>query len=754
MSFNLFTAFHVNLAYSSIPASHYGWVLDSCYWPLLDLCKSLQVRMGIEFSGQTLRKLSNLDPLLIRTLRDLIQDGLIEPICGGEYQSIGPLMPSKDNLVNYKTGKETFRTLLGWDADLLYLPEQTISRGLLDVIVKSGFKSVLLEWNNARRYAALKFPDRLLYKCPQLINPDSGLLRIVWNHYVVSQKVQRYVFGDIPMDEVTSYLMMHGSKGDGCLCLYGSDLEIFGYYPGNSIQKDSRVADARWRRFEELVLRFQGDSQFVLPSKIVDIYALEEKVEVGNASSPILCKKEPKYNPIRWAVCGRGASQLNAECYRLSLEIEMLKNAELISSAEEKRLRNLLAPCWASDYRTFTTEEKWEQSRFDIAQAKSAQIKIKGELTSKLRLAPHEIFLLGTSEAKGPQVYDLEVRFPPKTVLPGAQVAIAGKRMPTQWEEVQCYRDGSIREARLAVILGLSSSPYNKISFVEQDMASEAKQSDFQLDFRNDHINMCWSSRRGLCIDSASFPSVSDNPVLGTIRHGFFDSIEWDADFYTGGVQLDDGQNLYHDLESVEHVRCWSGPIRNIIEVKVPAGPVVQRKRYFIYHDFPRIDIEQSFLTRGVCSLAFRAGIVTLLPGGWNRGNMTLMTRNGGKYNESYPLSGAKITHSDSSKTGVSSSNCLGATSGWIAFSDSDKTLTISRDMMQNYTVPLIKYEEIGPQFFARVYHTLGERDKTSLFTYRGHIITRFSLMLSQGKTVSPGYAPHMALQTTTGIHP
>ena len=754
MPFNLFTAFHVNLAYSSIPTRHYGWVLDCCYWPLLDLCKSFQLRIGIEFSGHTLRKLSELDPLFIRALKDLIQEGLIEPICGGEHQSIGPLMPPGDNLFNYKTGKETFRALLGWDAHLLYLPEQTISRGLLDAIVKSGFKFVLLEWNNARRYAALKFPDRLLYKCPQLVNPDSEPLRIAWNHYVVSQKVQRYIFGDIPMDEVTSYLIMYGSKGDGCLCLYGSDLEVFGYYPGNSIQKNSRVAEARWGRFKELVLRFQGDFQFVLPSKIVDIYALEEKVEVGNASSPILCKKEPKYNPVRWAVCGRGAAQLNAECYRLSSDIEMLKDAQLISPTEETQFRNLLAPCWASDYRTFTTEEKWEQAKFNVAQAKSAQIKIKGDLISKIKPSPHEmVFLRGPEQTKEPQVYDLEVRFPPQAVFPGAQAVIGGKEIPTQWEEVQCYRDGSVREARLAVIPDLSPSPYYKIGFVGKDTASEAKQSEFRPEFRNDHMNICWNSRRGLCIDSVSFPRVSNNPVFGTIKHGFFDSIDWDADFYTGGVQLDDGHNLYHDLEPVEHVRRWSGPIRDIVEVKIPVGPVVERKRYYIYHDSPRIDIEQSFLTKGLTSLSFRAGIVTLLPKGWNRKTLALITRNGGEYNEIYPLFGAKITHSDPSKTGFSSSNCLGATSGWVAFSDGDKTLTISRDMMQNYTVPLIKYEEIGPHFFARVYHTLGERDETSLFSYRGHLSTRYALILSPGQTVSPGYTPHMALQMPPAIH-
>ncbi|CAB1068234.1 hypothetical protein D1AOALGA4SA_291 [Olavius algarvensis Delta 1 endosymbiont] len=750
MPFNLFTAFHVNLAYSSIPASHYGWVLDNCYWPLLDLCKSLQIKMGIEFSGQTLRRLSELDPLLFRTLKDLIQGGLVEPICGGEYQSIGPLLPFQDNLFNYQAGKDTFRSLLNWDAKLLYLPEQTISRGLLDTILKADFSFVLLEWNNAKKYGGLGFSDRTLYGCPQLAHSDSGRLRIIWNHSVVFQKVQRYVFGDIPMHEVTSYLMLHESKGGGGLCFYGSDLEVFGYYPGNTIQEKSRLANERWKRFRTLVVSLQGDSQFLLPSEAADLCASEEKVEVGQASSPILCKKQPKYNPVRWAVCGRGASQLNAECFRLSLEMEILKQADLISSSEESRLRSLLAPCWASDYRTFTTEEKWTQAGVDIARAKIAQNKVKRNLISKLKPDSQEILFFGSPESRGASVYDLAVQFPPGNVFPGANATNGGKPLPTQWEEVQCYRDGSIRQARVAVILDTSSSHCHKIGFVGHDMALVTKPFEFQPQLENDSVHISWNCRRGLCIDSAAFPSFSTNPVFGTIAHGFFDSIEWDADFYSGGVQLDDGHHLFHDLVPVENVGCWSGPIRDIVEVKVSVGPVIQRKRYFIYHDFPRIDLEQTFLTKGLSSLAFRAGIVTLLPRGWRREKLMLMTQNGGRYPEIYPLTGSKVTHSDPSKTGVSSSNCLGATGGWIAFGDGEKTLTISRDMMQNYMVPLIKYEEIGPHFFARVYHTLGERDETSLFSYRGHLSTRFALILSPGKSISPGYTPHMVLQATS----
>ncbi len=751
MPFNLFTAFHANLAYSSIPESHYGWILDTCYWPLLDLCKSLRIAMGVEFSGHTLRKLSEIDPLFIRTLKDLIRDGLVEPICGGEHQSIGPLMPPADNSFNYRKGKDTFRALLDWDARLLFLPEQTVSRGVLDAVVETGFRSVLLEWNNVRKYGNRGLPDGLLYGSPRLVAPNSRTLRILWNHSVVFQKVQRYVFGDIPMKDAASYIKKHATRGDGCLCFYGSDLEVFGYHPGRTIQKDPRLAEERWERFKKLVARIHAEHPFVSPSAIADRFPLEETVRVGAAASPILCKKQPKYNPVRWAVCGRGASRLNTQCYRLSLEIDTMKEAGLIDRAEETRLRNYLAPCWASDYRTFTTEEKWTRAGRDIARAHSAQMEVKRDRISRQRLAPGEIlFIGGRGETKGPRVYDLEVQFPPGFVQPGARAMVGGQPAPTQWEEVQRHRDGSIRQAHLVVILDPSSRPLHKIHFAGCDMALEAGSTEFRPELKNDHTHISWNTRRGLCIDSATFPSVFDLPVLGTIPHGFFDSIDWDADFYTGGVQLDDGHNFYHDLEAVSHVRRWAGPIRDIVEVAIPAGPIVQKKRYAVYHHLPRIDIEQSFQTRGVYSLAFRAGIVTLLPGGWRGEKLTLTTRNGGKSNETYPLHGEKVAHSDPSKIGVSSSNCLGATDGWLAFGDGEKTLTISRDMTRNYTAPLIKYEEIGPHFFARVYHTLGERDETSLFTYRGHLSTRFALTASPGRTVSPGYEPFMALQATS----
>ena len=193
---HLFTAFHINLHYSSIPSVHYGWVLDNCYWPILDLCETLNVKTGLEFSGQTLRKLLDLDPLFIKKIKELTKKELIEPICGAEYQSIGPLMPLEDNLFNYMRGRKSFKDIFGWYPKLLYLPEQTISRGLIDPIVKSGFNSVLIEWNNINRYAYPHLRKDLLFGSPITMDSKNNPVRLLWNHSVIFQKIQR-LFSEI-----------------------------------------------------------------------------------------------------------------------------------------------------------------------------------------------------------------------------------------------------------------------------------------------------------------------------------------------------------------------------------------------------------------------------------------------------------------------------------------------------------------------------------------------------------------------------
>ena len=59
----LYSIFHGNLNYSSIPSEMYEKIIDTCYWPLLDLTKQYNFVTGIEFPFNTIKKIQTLTKL-------------------------------------------------------------------------------------------------------------------------------------------------------------------------------------------------------------------------------------------------------------------------------------------------------------------------------------------------------------------------------------------------------------------------------------------------------------------------------------------------------------------------------------------------------------------------------------------------------------------------------------------------------------------------------------------------------------------
>ena len=98
----LFTVFHLNLAYSSLEETQRPEVLRSCYWPLLRLAQQHQIPIGIEASAWTLEQARAIDPEWLRTLRRLVTTGGCEFIGSGQVQLIGPLVPSDVNAANLR----------------------------------------------------------------------------------------------------------------------------------------------------------------------------------------------------------------------------------------------------------------------------------------------------------------------------------------------------------------------------------------------------------------------------------------------------------------------------------------------------------------------------------------------------------------------------------------------------------------------------------------------------------------------------
>lgn len=110
---HLYTSFHSNLKFSSIPEDQYSLVIDRCYWPLLDLLDDYDISLGIEFPASTLEIISGIDSEYIGALKKHSAAGRCEVIGSGYSQTIFPLIPAEANYVNLLQGNELYRKILG-----------------------------------------------------------------------------------------------------------------------------------------------------------------------------------------------------------------------------------------------------------------------------------------------------------------------------------------------------------------------------------------------------------------------------------------------------------------------------------------------------------------------------------------------------------------------------------------------------------------------------------------------------------------
>ena len=102
---HLYSIFHGNLNYSSISPKIYDKIIDTCYWPVLDLVKEYKFKSGIEFPLNTILQIKKIDPLFLEELKKLIKKNKFEIICSSKEQVVFPLVPKDVNQINLEIGK-------------------------------------------------------------------------------------------------------------------------------------------------------------------------------------------------------------------------------------------------------------------------------------------------------------------------------------------------------------------------------------------------------------------------------------------------------------------------------------------------------------------------------------------------------------------------------------------------------------------------------------------------------------------------
>ena len=351
----VYSLFHLNLMYSSIEVESREQVINSCYWPLLNLAEK-GYPIAIEASGITLEIINALDRQWITKLKRMLKNQMVEFVGSGYSQIIGPLVPAKVNEYNQKIGQDLYYELLGIQPHIALVNEMAFSAGVVGHYANNGYDTIIMEWNNPRMDHP-EWKNEWRYHAHKAKGYKNQVLSLLCADCIAFQKFQRYVHGENDLIEYIDYLKSHNDKTDRFFPLYSNDVEIFNHRPGRYHTEESLNKYSEWDKIIQLYhyLNQQDWCVFIFPSEVLN--GLDHphgghEVKLESPSQPIPVKKQEKYNIYRWALTGRNDLGVNTHCYRVASTFMANKNLE-----DWKELCYL----WSSDFRTHITQKRWDE---------------------------------------------------------------------------------------------------------------------------------------------------------------------------------------------------------------------------------------------------------------------------------------------------------------------------------------------------------------------------------------------------------
>lgn len=186
--------------------------------------------------------------------------------------------------------------------------------------------------------------------------------------------------------------------------------------------------------------------------------------------------------------------------------------------------------------------------------------------------------------------------------------------------------------------------------------------------------------RRGMAIESLCFKSHGGNACIGTIKHGYLNSIEQGADFYSGGIVIESPklQLKATDLNPVSPVYLLSksGDLALLAEIQTSAGKLTKLITLSKSLEKIKISYEMSKIKRIISSV--KLGNFTLSPQ-FSRELKNYSCNVGGAKPRIFELNG-NINQTDPATRFVSSTRGFSATTGDLALDFSGKKLYLKWD--------------------------------------------------------------------------
>jgi hypothetical protein len=725
----LYALFHANLSFSSVPQKKYPTIVDSCYWPLLDLIKQGH-KVGFEFPSSTLRIVQKIDRSFIRELASVWKNGQCEVVGSGFNQNIFPLIPYEVNKANLERGMRDYEDILGKRPHLAFINEQTYSGGLPSLYREAGFQAIMMDWDNASEYH--RYPPELRYRPVLVEGVDGTCMPTIWNSSLNSYKFQRCVYDRMTIEEYINEVMVHFPFGeDRSLVLYGTDVEMFNYRPITQEQMHGEI-----RKIGQIfsLLKEKKGIAFVNPSDILNYFATFDKIKIESPECPLPCKNRDDYNVLRWAVSGRDDVWFNTECYKVYNKIQNVHFLE--GESDLSKHWDSLNLLWSSDLRTKTTNEKHYEGRKKIGEISNNLDRQLEYLFGKIEIEKDFVLFNPHNEVWENEPYQMEFHFLEGQLRKKPRVKINDAFIPSQCEQVTYYRDGSIRTVSLVCLPHLGPYDFVQGELVPDD-GEEKSHETVRFNGKMIHVETAAVSLElaqstGGDIRALTFPAIFGSPLIGYLSPVYFDHVGHSNDYYSMGLHvIDSDRGVVNDTRPTQIVldgERGQFPIRIPIVCKVALDVGIVWKRYFIYQNSPRVDLDYTFYLDNLSPQAFRLGIMTINPQSFSKNYLKISTTNGSPHIEQFYVDGRRIHHHHPVGTFSSGQCCLGATEGWVDVSDQHKGIAMISDKSQLYSVPMCEYEEIKKSYLMRVYNSISESDETGKIFWRGHNTISFTL--------------------------
>jgi len=727
---NLYTVFHLNLAYSSIEEEQRHEVVNRCYWPLLRLARRFNLPFGIEASGYTLEQIQAIDGNWIDELRFLITDGPCEFVGSGYAQVIAPLVPAEVTAANLRLGNQIYKQLLGVVPEVALVNEQAYSAGILQHYIDAGYKAVTMEWDNPARFHP-EWDSEWRYLPQYACGQHGEEIPLLWNNSIAFQKFQRYAHGDMEMAEYFKYLSTLFSDQPRFFPLYGNDVEIFNFRPNRYLTEAELGRADEWKRIEQLMVRLLLDEriEFLRPSQVLEnlhFPGAGNRLSLESSQQPVPVKKQGKYNITRWAVTGKNDLEINTFCWNF---YNKLLNKPHASDDDWRHLCYL----WSSDFRTHISHKRWEKYCQELDHFHAEQSSNPVLTTSDLPCDSSED---EERQMSFPSRVKARDKLQQESIEKGDLDSLRSQsefleQVPSQagaWEggnEAPAWERGVFQEPAVESLQDFSTSfrPAGERNLVTTSENKQCKshkceiiQDDSFAILETHFVELTLNYKKGLAIEALCFKEYSNQKLIGTLGHGFYDDISLGADFFSGHIIFETpGHAKVTDLDFINpKIEQRLNEVEVAASIETPFGVI--EKKVILFLNKPRVDLEYSFDWPSLPSGSLRLGMITLNPDAFDPSTLYYSACNGGFRPEKFQLHQTNFDQGSPVSFLVSASQGVGMTDGSIVLGDAHRAIKLQVDKTSAALIGMVAYKEITNSYFCRVSFSAKEMDETCGF--------------------------------------